>query len=90
MALSFWRRRGFDPMPRRDFDMAVRGDGDPRRGPSDDYLIEGTEEPVQPYVDTRRLHHLRVERIQLDTLRVELGQDVTVGEQHGRTLAACR
>jgi hypothetical protein len=48
MALSFRRRRSIDPMPRRDLAMAVRGDADPIRGRSDDYLVEGTEEPHRP------------------------------------------
>ena len=44
MALSFWRRRSIDPMPRRNLEVAMRGGGDPFRAPSDDYLVEGTED----------------------------------------------
>lgn len=60
MALSFWRRRSIDPMPQRDFDIAMRGGGDPRRGPSDDYLIEGTEEPVQPSATAQVAQFLQI------------------------------
>jgi hypothetical protein len=49
-------------------------------------VLEHPEESIQPYVDTRRLHHRSIERIQLDPFRVELGQDVAVGEQHERNL----
>ena len=59
MALTFWRRRSIDPMPRRDLDMAIRG-GDPMRGPSDDYLVEGTEEPVRPSATAQVAQFLQV------------------------------
>jgi hypothetical protein len=48
MALTFWRRRSIDPMSRRDFELAMRARAEPIGTRSDDYLIEGTEEPVRP------------------------------------------
>jgi hypothetical protein len=59
MALTFWRRRSIDPMPRRNLDMAIRG-ADPMRGPSDDYLVEGTEEPVRPSATAQVAQFLQV------------------------------
>jgi hypothetical protein len=60
MALTFRRRRSIDPMPRRNLDMAIRGGADPMRGPSDDYLVEGTEEPVRPSVMAQVAQFLQV------------------------------
>jgi hypothetical protein len=61
MALTFRRRRGIDPMPRRNPDMAMpRGGADPMRGRSDDYLVEGTEEPVRPSATAQVAQFLQV------------------------------
>jgi hypothetical protein len=50
MALSLrWRRRNrIDPIPRRQFEMAMRGGADPITPLSDDYLVEGDEQSNQP------------------------------------------
>ncbi len=50
-------------------------------------VLEDAEVAVQAYVDAGRLDHRSVERVQLDPLGVELGQDVAVGEQHAGTVA---
>jgi hypothetical protein len=60
MALTFWRRRSIDPMPRRDLDMTMRGGADPIGPPSDDYLIEGTEEPVRPSATAQAAQFLQI------------------------------
>jgi hypothetical protein len=60
MALTFWRRPGIEPMPRRDPATTMRRGGDPRRGPSDDYLVEGTEEPARPSATAQVAQFLQV------------------------------
>ena len=60
MALTFWRRRDIDPMPRRDLGMAVRGNADTMSGRSDDYLVEGTEEPVRPSTTAQVAQFLQI------------------------------
>ena len=60
MALTFWRRRSIDPMPRRNLDMAIARGADPLRGRSDDYLVEGTEEPVRPSATAQIAQFLQV------------------------------
>jgi hypothetical protein len=49
-------------------------------------VLEDPEEPVEPDVDARRLHHGGLEGVQRDPLGVDLGEDVAVGEQHTRNL----
>jgi hypothetical protein len=60
MALTFSRRRSIDPMPRRDPATAARLGADRRRGASDDYLVEGTEEPVRPSATAQVAQFLQV------------------------------
>jgi hypothetical protein len=61
MALRWWRRQRIDPMPRHEFQMAVaRGAGAPVAPLSDDYLIEGDEEPNRPSVLLQIAHFLRI------------------------------
>ena len=60
MALTFRRRRSIEPMPRRNFDMAMRGAADPIGVRSDDYLIEGTEEPVRPSATAQVAQFLQI------------------------------
>ena len=47
-------------------------------------VVEDPEVAVQPDVDARRLDQLRVERVDAEAARVDLGRDVAVGQQHGR------
>jgi hypothetical protein len=37
---------------------------------------------IQPYIDAGRLQHLGVERVDSQALGVELGMQITVGQQH--------
>jgi hypothetical protein len=49
MALTLrLRRRKIDPMPRRELQMALQSGADPIAPLSDDYLVEGDEQPNQP------------------------------------------
>jgi hypothetical protein len=38
----------------------MRGGGDPFRAPSDDYLVEGTEEPVRPSTTAQVAQFLQI------------------------------
>src|SRR5690606_4107766 len=49
-------------------------------------VVEEPEVPIQPDVDAGRLDHLRLVRVQPHAAGVDLGADVTVGEQHGPIL----
>jgi hypothetical protein len=60
MALTFWRRRRIDPMPRRDFAMASRVAGDPMASPSDDYLVEGEEVSDRPSAAAQAIQMMQV------------------------------
>jgi hypothetical protein len=61
MALSLrWRRQRIDPMPRREFEMAVRGGAEPIATLSDDYLVEGDEQPNQPSAMLQAVQFLQV------------------------------
>jgi hypothetical protein len=60
MALRWWRQR-IDPMPRREFQMAVpRGAAMPAGALSDDYLIEGDGEPNRPSVMLQIVRFLQI------------------------------
>jgi len=50
-------------------------------------VVEQAEEPIKANVDTRRLHHVEVEGFQSNAAGGEFSSNVTVGEQHGPTLA---
>ncbi|HTQ33981.1 MAG TPA: hypothetical protein VMI30_07415 [Stellaceae bacterium] len=60
MALTF-RRRRIQPMPtaRRTAEMVMRR-GDPISPMSDDYLVEGTEEPARPSTGAQVAHFLQI------------------------------
>ena len=61
LTLRWWRRQRIDPMPRREFQMAVpRGAAEPVAPLSDDYLIEGDEEPNRPSVMLQVAHFLQI------------------------------
>src|SRR5690606_31652203 len=47
-------------------------------------VLEHPEPPVQPHVHAGRLDHLRLVRVDLHSPGLELGLDVTIGEQHAR------
>lgn len=51
-------------------------------------VVEQPEEAVDAHVDARGLQHPGVVRIEGHSSGVELGGDVTVGEEHGRSLPA--
>ncbi len=50
-------------------------------------VLEHPEVPVQPHIDTGRLNHARLIRVDLHPPRLELGPDVAIGEQHPETLS---
>jgi hypothetical protein len=52
-------------------------------------VVEHSEEPVQPHVDAGRLHERRLERLQGEVARLDLGNEVAVGEQHRNTIPTC-
>jgi hypothetical protein len=49
-------------------------------------VVEQPKEPVDPHVDARGLQHAGVVGVEGHSSGVELGGDVTVGEEHGRSL----
>ena len=49
-------------------------------------VVEQPEVPVEPHVDARRLEHGGLVGVEGHAARLELGPDVTVGEQHGATV----
>jgi hypothetical protein len=54
-------------------------------------VVEQPEEPVDAHVDAGGLQHPGVVGVEGHSSGVELGGDVTVGEEHGRSLpGACR
>ena len=51
-------------------------------------VLEDPEVPIEPYVEARRLDHLRVVRLELDPPGLEFRANVPVREQHAGTLPA--
>ena len=51
-------------------------------------VVEQPEVPVDPDVDTGRLDHVQIQRIEDDAIRLKLGADVPIREQHPARLAA--
>src|SRR5580692_1775577 len=45
-------------------------------------VLEDSEVPVQPDVDAGRLDQLRLVRVELDPAGLDLGLDITIGEEH--------
>jgi hypothetical protein len=52
-------------------------------------VVEYPEESVEPNVDAGRLQQLRLEGRQREVARLDLGDQVTVGEQHRNTIPTC-
>ena len=50
-------------------------------------VIEESEQAIQAHVDTGRLDQVPVERVELDTSRIQRGLDVAVTEQHDSIVA---
>jgi hypothetical protein len=49
-------------------------------------VLEDAEVPVQPDVDAGRLDQLGLVRVELDPPGLDLGPDVTIGEEHAGNL----
>jgi hypothetical protein len=49
-------------------------------------VLEHPKIPIKPHINTARLNHARIIRIDLDPPGFDLGPDITIGEQHARTL----
>src|SRR5690606_32510924 len=50
-------------------------------------VVEHAEETVEPHIDTRRLHHRRIERVHSESPGLERLTKLTVTQQHHPTLA---
>src|SRR4030095_3528983 len=49
-------------------------------------VVEHPEETIQPHIDAGRLHERRLERLQGQVFRLDLGDQVSIGEQHRHTV----
>jgi len=49
-------------------------------------IVKETEEPIEPDINARGLHHGLIPRVQLDALLVDFCPDIAVTQKHKTTL----